>query len=438
MKKRIIVLLALTILIFSLFAFDALADEDMPDLSKVQNVYVYNLENDNVLYSKNPDHKIYPASTAKMMTGILAVEHYHGDYDHEITVTKDALGTFKGKNTKLKEGEIVTVENLLYAVICGGYNDAANVIAYEIAGSHEVFVNIMNQKAEQLGMKNTHYTNAHGYSDPDMYTTAEDTAILAKYGYLISDYMEICGTVRYTIPETNMSKYRFVYNSNYLVATNAETKYRNKEVKGINAGSTVEGGHVVVTAVSKNGMTNIFVLMGGQSDEENIYSYIAANEMIKWAYKSFEYKKIVDSAEMICEVDVRLSSQVDYVVLSPEKTLEYFLPSSVNVEKDIKRTIELESEVLDAPLEAGYVAGTMTLTYEGQEIGKVNLVTKNNVDRNGFLYLLARIQNFTKSTKFKIILICVGAALLLYVAMLIYRKTRSNRYRYRYGRYRRR
>lgn len=431
-------LITFTILIFSLSVLPLLAaEDDLPDLSRVQNVHVYNLENDSVLYSKNDEDRVYPASTVKMMTGILAIEHFQGRFDEQITVTKESLGSFKGKNTKLKDGEVLTVEQLLYAVICGGYNDAANVIAYEIAGGHDIFVNIMNQKAEQLGMMNTHYTNPHGYSDPDMYTTAGDIAILAKFGYLIRDYMDICSTVRYTIPETNMSKSRFIYNSNYLVATNAETKYRNKEVKGMNAGSTVEGGHVCVTAVSKEGMTNVFVLMGGQSDEENIYSYIAANDLIKWAYKSFEYKKIVDASEMICEVDVKLSGQVDYVVLTPEKTLSYFLPASVNVEKDIQRTVSLESTVLEAPLEAGYVAGEMTLSYKGEVIGRVNLVTKNNVDRNGLLYLMARIQNFTRSKKFKIMLLCIAVAAVLYVAFLIYQKTRSNRYRYKYNRYKR-
>ena len=103
----------------------------------------------------------------------------------------------------------------------------------------------------------------------------------------------------------------------------------------MNAGSTVEGGHVVVTAVKKEGMTNIFVLMGGNYDDENVYSYIAANELIDWSFENFEYKKILDSGEMVCEIDVNLSGQVDYVVLSPAKTIEYFLPSSVDIKKTV-------------------------------------------------------------------------------------------------------
>ena len=432
MRKRIPLFLGFTILILMFFAFAVYAEEDMPDLSGVQNICVYNLENDKVLYNKNEKDKIHPASTAKIMTGIMAVELYKDNMSDLITVTAESLGKFKGKNIKLKAGEVVSVENLIYAVIVGGANDAAYVLAYEMSGSHELFIDNMNQKALELGMKNTNYTNPSGYPDSEMYTTAEDTALLAKYAYLVEDYMEICSTVRYVFPETNMSKTRYIYNSNYLIATNVETKYKNKEAEGMNAGSTVEGGHVVVTAVKRDGMTNIFVLMGGSYDDENIYSYIAANEMTDWAFENFKYQKILDSGEMICEVDVNLSGQVDYVVLSPAKTVEYFLPSSVDIKKDIERKVELYKNSLNAPISEGYVAGKITLSYNGEILSEVDLITKNDVERNNLLYLLARIKDFTKSTKFKMVLMCAVGVTILYLAVVIHSRTRSKRYRYKY------
>ncbi len=413
------------------------AQTEMPDLSRVQNVYVYNMENDKVLYKKNENDRINPASSVKIMTGVLALEHYDGDYSHVVTVTKESLGDYRGKNIGLKKGEMLSVNDLLYAVICGGANDAANVLAYEIAGSHEAFIAMMNEKAAELGMENTYYSNAYGYSDPNMYTSAYDTCTLAQYAYHIADYMEMCSAVRYEIPKTNVSKVRYVYNSNYLISTNVETGYRNREVKGMNAGSTVDGGHVLVTTVSKNGMTNFYVLMGAEYDDTNIYSYMVSGDLIKWSYDNFGYKKVVDENEMICEIDVELSAQVDYVVLLPGKTIEYYLPSSIDVNKDIERKVELYDKKLEAPIEAGYVAGTMTLVYNGQEIGKVDLITKNNVDRNGFLYILARIEALTQTSKFKMAVLIILLVIAAYVGMLIYRRTRSNRYRYKYNRYKR-
>ncbi len=435
--KKSAILTVFTIFILAVLCIGINASSELPDVSKVQNIYVYNLENDRVLFSKNENDRIYPASTAKIMTGLLAVEHYADRYGELITVTKESLGSFKGKNLNLRDGEMFTVENLLYAVICGGANDAANVLAYEIAGSHEAFIEMMNAKAKQLGMNDTNYTNANGYSDSSMYTTAKDTAIIAKHAYLTPGFMDISSAVRYEIPQTNKSKIRYVYNSSYLVANNVEKKYKNPDAMGMNAGSTVEGGHVCVTAVTKQGITNFYVLMGGHIDEEEIYSYKAANELIDWSYENFEYKKIIDSTEMICEIDVALSSQVDYVVLSPEKSVEYFLPVSVDIEKEIKREIVLNDNKLNAPIEAGYVAGKIVLSYDGKVISEVNLVTKNNVDRNGLLYVLARIKSFTKSSKFKIVLLVAGIMLFMYIASVVGKKLRGNRYRYKYNRYKR-
>ena len=435
--KRIVFAIVFAAIVISSLCISAYAVQALPDLSKVQNVYVYNLENDYVLYAKNEEDKIYPASTAKLMTGVIAVEYFNERYDKVITVTQESLGKFQGKNLKIKAGEELTVEQLLYATLCGGANDAANILAYEIAGSHEEFLNLMNDKAREIGMENTNYTNAYGYSDSAMFTTAKDTAVLAKYAYLVPGFMEICEANRYVIPETNMSKVRYVYNSSYLISTNTEKKYRNPDAKGMNAGSTVEGGHVVVTAVSKEGMTNFYVLMGGAMDDEEIYSYTAANELIKWSYESYGYKKVLDTSEMICEVDVGLSSQVDYVILSPDKTIEVFLPLDTDISKEIKREIKLESDKLNAPIEAGYVAGKIVLTYKGELLEEVNLVAKNNVDRNGFLYILARIKSFTHSSKFRIVLVVLVLILAMYIASAAIKKSRGNRYRYKYNRYRR-
>ena len=431
-KTKLLLILCAVIALMCAFSGTVSADENLPDLDHVNNVCVYNIENDVMLYHKNDEDRIYPASTVKIMTGILALEFYEGDLSGEITVTKEALGSFSGKNIKLKEGEILTVKDLVYAVIVGGANDAANVLAYEISGSHEIFIDCMNNRALEIGMTDTNYTNCHGFTDPAMYTTARDTMVLAKYAYYVPGYMDICSISRYTVNETNMSKVRYIYNSNYLIATNVETKYRNKEVMGMNAGSTVEGGFAVVTAVSKKSMTNIFVIMGGAYNDDDNFSYIAANDLIKWSYNNFGYRRVLDSGEMICEVDVNLSSQVDYVVLSPEKSIEYYLPLSVDLEKDIVRNVELYQTSLDAPIDTGTVVGKMTLVYEGNVIGEVNLITKNNVDRNSFLYMLARIKNITSSPKFKIVAWTLFIVLALYFGIKIYNKTRSKRYRYKY------
>jgi len=433
-KKKLLFLCAFTLLFSTILTSNVFAKTETPDTSKVENIYVYNVENDKVLFTKNQKDKVAPASTVKMMTGIIAIEHYKDRFDEVITIKKEALEECRGKKIYLKEGEIVSVRDLINATVCGGANDAADVLAYEIAGSIDAFLPMMNDKAKNLGMKNTNYSNPNGYSDSSMYTTAEDTAILAKYVYQNNEFMDICSKTVYNMPKNNISKARYIYNSNYFIATNVEAKYKNSSVKGMNAGSTVEGGGVLVTSVSREGVTNIYVMMGAQQDESYIYSYLTADSFIDWSYESFGYKRIVDTGEMVCEIEVKLSSTVDYVVLSPDKTIEYYLPSDVDLNKDIKRDIKLFDKKLEAPIGAGHVAGTMTLSYNGEIIGEVDLITKNNVDRNGVLYLIARIESLTKSPKFKITIGCIIVCTALYLIAKAYTKSKNNRYRYTYNR----
>lgn len=418
---------AVCVIFTALFFVLNISALDEPDVSKAESVCVYNLENDKMLFSKGENESVSPASAAKMMTGVLACEHFKDRADETVTITEESLKGYRGKNISLKAGETVTVRDLLYAVICGGANDASYVIAYQVSGSVGAFVDQMNSKASELGMKDTVFTNPSGYFDSNMRTTANDVLKLAKYAYGNESYMKMSSEVSYTMPKTDSHKERYIYNSNYLISTNIEKKYRNSEAMGMSAGMTLEGGNVVVTAVSKNGMTDFYIIMGVQSDDEKIYAYTIANELIDWSYKSYAYVKVIDAGEMVSEAKVNLSRDVDYVMLSPEKSLELFLPADINVEKDIERVTVLNKDEFDAPVEAGAVVGSIALKYKGEEIGRVDLVTKNSVDCNEFLYVLARIQSFTRNKNFKIALIVAAVVFVLYILLSVRRAVARRR-----------
>jgi len=432
-KKYFVVWFVLTTVIMTAVfpALSSSAASGMPDISGIKGVCVYNIDNDRMLCSQNGDSLLHPASTAKMMTGILALEYYKDRTDETVTVIHSSLGEYSGKNIGLLRNEEVTVEQLLYAVICGGANDAANVLAYEIAGSHNGFVNMMNEKAKELGMKKTSYSSPNGYPDSAMYTTAEDVVLLAKYAFENKKFMEISSVDKYIMPQTNKYGIRYIHNGNHLISQNVEVGYKNKQAMGMSAGYTEEDGDVLVTAVQKNGMTNIFVLLGGGTDGKTLYAYDAVGDLIDWSFNNYGYRKIIDEGEMVCEVGVNLSSNVDFVILCPNESFNYYLPLSVDLKKDIERKIVLYEEEYDAPVEAGKKAGELTLIYEGKEIAKLDLVTKNNVNRNGFLYALARIETFTKSQKFKTGITVVLVVFVLYIAAALWRNFRRVRRRYK-------
>ncbi len=186
----------------SYFAEDlCVADEDVSaveaDVSDSLAACFFNLDTKEILYAKNVHERLYPASTTKIMTALLALEQE--DLDVQATVSKEAI-TFQesGVSTaKLKEGDVLTLRQLLYALLVVSANDAANVIGEKIAGSTEAFVTMMNEKAVSIGATNTHFVNPNGLHDEEHYTTAYDLYLMFQEAMKYDVFLEILGTVAY-------------------------------------------------------------------------------------------------------------------------------------------------------------------------------------------------------------------------------------------------
>ena len=220
----------------------------------------FNLNEKKVLYAKNIHERMYPASTTKIMTALVALDK--GDLDAQTTVSKEAI-TFSesGVSTaKLKEGDVLTLRQLLYALLTVSANDAANVIAEQIAGSQDAFVEMMNQEAQKIGATNTHFVNASGLPDPDHYSTAHDMALIMREGLKNKKFRRIIGTTDYTIKPTNMnSESRVLHTHHPMLAP--ESSYHYDGCIGGKTGYTSEAGNTLVTAAEKNGTTYITVTM---------------------------------------------------------------------------------------------------------------------------------------------------------------------------------
>lgn len=431
--KRFVSFLILTALF--LFAPTPASASEPPDTSNTRNVYVYNFENDFVLYEKDAEDVIYPTSTVKMMTGLVALEHLSDRLDEKVTVTNEMVKNVTGNRISLEAGEVVTVRDLLYATLSAGANDAANVLAYLVAGGVEEFVTLMNKKAIELGALSTHYTNPNGMHDERMVTSALDTAKIAREAYESELFMEITSTAKYVMAEGTSSQ-RNIYNRNYLIAKNKEVKYYYPAARGMNSGSTSEGGYSLVTTTKVNGLSYLCVIMGGGYDEESdtIYSYTTAKELLEWASGAYGYINVIDTSKLVYELPVTLSNTVDYVALMPEKTLELYLPSDLDPENDLKYSCKLTAESLEAPVYEGQVVGYLTVSRGDTALGTVNLVTKNGVERNEFLYVLSRIKNFTKSRFFIAALISAIVLSVVYIFGSAIYRARAPKRRRRYRR----
>ena len=432
--KRSAALLILSVLfLFALMPASAL--NEIPDTSRVRNVYVYNFENDFVLYSQNVDEVIYPTSTVKIMTGLVALEHLSDRLDEKITVTEAMIKNVVGNRIALKAGEVVTIRDMLYATLAGGANDAANVLAFLVSGNVEDFVTLMNRKAAALGANDTHYTNPNGMHDERMVTTTLDTAKIAKEAYKSELFMQITSTAKYIMQEGTDSQ-RNIYNRNYLIAKNKEVRYYYAAARGMNSGSTNEGGYSLISTIEKNGLSYLCVIMGGTTGDEDgtIYSYTTAKELLEWAHGAYGYMSVIDTSKMVCEMPVTLSNTVDYVALMPESTLEFYLPTDLDPSKDLSYSYKVYSESLEAPVAEGQVVGFYTVYRGNTALGTVNLVTKNGIERNEFLYVLEQIKEFTKSRFFIASAICAVVLSFGYIFGTAIYRARAPKKRRRYRR----
>jgi len=426
----------LTVAMSALLLAAPAAAAEPPAIEHARGVYLYNLENEQLILAHNETATVYPASTVKIMTGLVAIEALSARLGERVTITAEMLKGVTGNNIALKAGETVTVQDMLYAALCGGYNDACAVLAHLVGGSMAGFVKLMNERAVTLGAASTHYTNPSGMHHADMITTTADTAKIALAAAHTPLYMEITSAAKYVMPATNLSGERNIHNRNYLIARNKEIIYYYAPARGLNSGSTNEGGYCLATTAEQNGLTYLCIIMGGEEVDGRITSYTLAKTLLNWAFESYGYITVLDTDRRVCEVPVTLSEKVDYVTLQPETSLTHYLPTDLDLETALHYDPKITAASLAAPVAEGQVAGFITVSYGDELLGTVNLVTRNAVERSEFLYLLSRIETFTRSRFFIATMVAAVVLTVIYIiGTAIYRYNRAQ-HRQRYTRYR--
>ncbi len=418
---RVLALLVLITLIGTIVPFTASAAEDPPPDSEVGGVLLINLENNLILHEKAADAPIYPASSVKIMTGLLACQSLADRIDEEVTVSSAMLAGVEGRrmNPPLADGEVLTVRDLLYAAICGGYNDAAQAVACLTAGSVADFVESMNTEAGRLNTANTHYTNCTGLHDPAMSTSVQDVAIIAREAYKSQLYMEISSARTYTIPATNVEGERSFTNRNALIS-DSSMNYFNGYCRGMNTGMTDEAGWCVVTVCERGGAANLCVVMGGQdvASGELIPAYVYTNRLLAWANRTYGYRTVLTAGQVLETLPVGMTgvskSKTDLV---PAEDLKVYLPADADLKYGMAYSIALTDGELVAPLTVGQIVGTVTVTYEGRVVGKADLTVTESFTRNGFLSALTGFRSYLTSRPFLISVILFLLTLAIYLRM---------------------
>ena len=371
LSRRIAALL-LTVVLAVSTALPGLAVYEMPiqTANEGESVYLFNADIDKPILEQNAEQQRYIASLTKMMTALLFLESGK-DLNAEITIPTSLTQEFKdiqnanGSTMNLKIGETVRRIDLLYGLLVASANDAASVIANDVAGSLPAFVTMMNQKAQELSCTSTSFTCVHGLYDYGNVSSARDLARIASACAANETYMQVASTLSYTLPATNLHQNERTITSTNLML-NPEYDYYRDYIRGMKTGFTTLAGRCYVTFGQKDGHTYGLVILG--SDLDNIYK--EASELLDWAFASFSERQLVDTSTVLTTVPLTKCRGTEAVELYAAE------PVSGYGHDDDKVTYTFElPESISATVKSDAVLGEATVYLDGYEVGRVNLVT---------------------------------------------------------------
>ena len=411
--------IAILSVFFSLVPIASAENSSPPQVTGIDAACVINAEHREVVIDNAMKETVYPASTVKLMTALVAYEYFKEDLDVKITVTEEMLAASVGRNLKLETRERIRVTDLLHAMLVGGYNDASVILAISTAGSIEAFCTKMDTKAKELGANNTHYTNPTGLHDDAMTTTAYDTALIGLAILENETLLSITKAVKYTIPETNKSEDRTIYNRNILITTNMTEEYYYSHAEGMNSGATDEGGDCVVTAGRLDGLSYVCVVMGGRPQSENDdtnYACIAAKDLLRYALISYEVKTLYSEKQRVGTIPVRFSATEESVGIKPLRDLSSLLFVGVDLETEVQFETNIFPELLEAPIKEGDVVGSIQAIYNGKVLDSTDLITADTIDSHGFLIFMYRVKQVTQHPVF-IITLLIAVAGIVYILL---------------------
>lgn len=350
-KSLILLLMALSL---------AASATPMPPTIAAKSAIVVDSVTGKVLYTKDCHTKRPPASTTKIMTAILALEH--GNLDDKVCASAYACQT-PNSSLHLKPGEVLTLHNLLYGLLLRSGNDAAVCTAEHIAGTEAKFVQMMNERAKELGAKDTHFVNPHGLYKPTHYSTAYDLALIAQEAIRYPLFNEIVRTRRTHIERSMNAKDAYLTN-------HARFLWRFEGADGIKTGYTREAGRCFVGSATREGWRPIAVIL--KANDAGADAATLLNFIFKY-YQGFYFAK---PGEVVTRVPVAGGVQ-EKVALVPSNGLGIVVRKS---SKNQGRT-EIETQKARAPIEKGQKLGTLIGYLNGKRVGSVDLIAAESVDR---------------------------------------------------------
>lgn len=366
-SRQIVTLCLICILLLASVAPAWAANPEKPDVT-AGGAVTYCQNTGEMIYEKEIHTRFAPYSTTKMMTALLAVQNL--PLDQEVTVSERAAK--EGEATmELKAGEIVTVKDLIYGTLILSGNDAAWALAEAVSGNVDDFVDLMNQTAENIGCKNTHFTNPNGMDHKDHYSTAYDMLQITKLALSNETIRTAAGTIKYTMDATNLSEKRVMKTHVPLIGEKNSGYYAGK------TGYWDDENCSIVLGYEKNGLQLFAVVLDDTSAErEN-----DVQKIVDYTSKKVEGIKVVDKGVEEGKVRIKQGVKTRLDTYTAETGYAY-LPKEAS-ESLIGTKVVMFNDVT-APVKAGKVVGKLEI-YVGEDlVNQVDLIIKENVEKGWF------------------------------------------------------
>ena len=352
-------------------------------LQTASAAFVYEANTQTVIYSYNPDEKIYPGTLSKMLVGLLVIENM--DLDREVVfTTRYNTGLLGTRLAELKEDERLTIRDLVSILMVYYANDAARMLANTVAPNEAAFVVMMNQRAKEMGCTNTNFTNCTGFDDPEQYTTARDMAKIVAEAYKNPTFRELFGMDDYTLKANDRRKEdKNFLSENYLIHERVLQQFYDSRVTGGMASKTDEAGASVAFVAEKNGMSLIMILMGGQRTmEDNGWkvkyygNFEEALDLLKFSFDGFHIRRLLYPGQALTQFSV-LGGE-SKVVGQSNIAFDTVLPVNVNL-KNLNFRYSVTDGGLKAPISKTDQISTLQIWYRTSCITETEVFAMHDV-----------------------------------------------------------
>lgn len=406
-----------------------------------ESVYMINLDTGETLVNIDGEKAKVPASLTKIMTAVVLLDQFKNTPEKlkttYVSCGSEAFDELYGTGAStadIQPNEKVNYYDLLAALLIPSSCEAANIIAINVGGSIKEFTDMMNTKAEELGMSETHFSNAHGLFANKNYTSCKDISVLCKYALdNYPEFKEIVSMPEYHMEATDYhSEGTSITNTNYMLSSASDYYYSS--VKGIKTGTLNEAGRCLASYASYNGYNYLIVSMGapinkreedikiGKNNPDSVfaddvvyYNLLDHISLYKWAFNNLVLTDFINTSSEIQEAKIEYGKGTDYVTLKPAEGYSQLWPTDIPID-NVKRTITVSKNII-APIESGDVLGKMTLEYNGEVLSTIDLVATGSVERDEFSAKLHVAASFFHSSAFIVSLILIIVLILIYTAI---------------------